>query len=247
MTWWAISAWPYLAAMGIQGGGGGEWVLTDSAFHIGYRACGALVRLAAAHPAELAGVEVDAYGDFMQPLGNAADTAYLGRIDHVASVAGSASTNTSAAAATATAAAAAAVAETDQTPAGRLRHARELVATALRGCPLLILPLLPSRFLHVGTMPELLKHTAVDEDVLRALPQAPAGISLGTWDVAAMESVGRMPSVGFDGVWGSGRGAGPGACILTSVVGRSARIGAGRAWQILPATLSTHICSPCRI
>jgi len=76
-------------------------------------------------------------------------------------------------------------------------------------------------------MPELLQHTAVDQDVLRALPQPPAGISVGTWDVAAMESVGRMPSVGFDGVWGSGRGAGPGACILASVVGRSARIGAG--------------------
>ena len=52
-------------AMGVEGGGGGEWVLTDSAFHIGYRACDALVRLAAAHPEELAGVEVCAYGDMM--------------------------------------------------------------------------------------------------------------------------------------------------------------------------------------
>jgi fucokinase len=73
----------------------------------------------------------------MQPLGAAASTEYMGRVDHVASLAGSASPHSSATAA-------------DTTPAGRLRRARELVATALRGCPLLVLPLIPSRFLHVA-------------------------------------------------------------------------------------------------
>ena len=114
------------AAMGIRGGGGGEWVLTDSAFHIGGRACNALVRLAASHPEEFSGVEVCAYGDFMQPLGTHPVAAYLTRVDHVASLAGSGSAE-------------------DQTPAGQLRRARELVAGALRGCPLLVLPILPSR------------------------------------------------------------------------------------------------------
>ena len=47
---------------GIRGSSGGEWVLTDSAFHIGNRTCAKLVRLAAAHWEELAGIEVDAYG-----------------------------------------------------------------------------------------------------------------------------------------------------------------------------------------
>ena len=69
---------PSPAAMGLPGGGGAEWVLTDSAFHVGWRACDALVRVAAAEPRTFAGVEVCAYGDFMQPMGEDADDAYLG-------------------------------------------------------------------------------------------------------------------------------------------------------------------------
>ena len=214
------------AAMGVKGGGGGEWVLTDSAFHIGYMACDALVRLAAAHPEELRGVEVCAYGDMMQPLGTHADAAYLSRTDHVASVTSSVAAASSATAATTSAstapgapgapaaaraaglsaragaggaggaagssAAAPAAAADDTSPAGRLRRARELVADALRGCPLLVLPLLPSRFVHVGTMPELLQHTAADPLVLAALPAAHAGVNLGTWDVAAGGNDGGM-------------------------------------------------------
>ena len=74
------------AAMGVKTGSGPEWVLTDSAFHIGHVACDALVRLGAAQPEELRGVEICAYGDMMQPLGTHADTSYLLRTDHVASV-----------------------------------------------------------------------------------------------------------------------------------------------------------------
>ena len=82
---------PTPAGMGLPNGGGGEWVLTDSAFHLGWRMCDALVNLAATNPEALAGVEICAYGDFMQPMGTDPDphAAYLKRVDHVASVASS--------------------------------------------------------------------------------------------------------------------------------------------------------------
>jgi|AntAceMinimDraft_1070359.scaffolds.fasta_scaffold37288_1 fucokinase len=118
----------------------------------------------------------------MQPLGTHANVEYMSRVDHVASV-----TSVASPAAEAEAEAAAVHAS----PTGRLRRARELVAGALRGCPLLILPLVPSRFVHVGTMPELLLHTAGDPPVLAALPAAPAGVCLGTWDVVGMGGGGR--------------------------------------------------------
>ena len=229
---------PSPAAMGLPGGGGAEWVLTDSAFHVGWRACDALVRVAAAEPRTFAGVEVCAYGDFMQPMGEDADDAYLGRVDHVASLAGSAGgTNEAAGSGTdgmigngtdgngGTASAASAPA--DPSPAGRLRAARASLARALRGKPLLVLPLLPSRFVHVGTMPELLQHCARDHDVLAALPAAPGGVALGSWDPACMEVVPGGGSVGADGVWGGGRSSAPGSCLLASTLGRGVRVGAG--------------------
>ena len=229
---------PSPAAMGLPGGGGAEWVLTDSAFHVGWRACDALVRVAAAEPRTFAGVEVCAYGDFMQPMGEDADDAYLGRVDHVASLAGSAGgTNEAAGSGTdgtggngGTASAASAPA--DPSPAGRLRAARASLARALRGKPLLVLPLLPSRFVHVGTMPELLQHCARDHDVLAALPAAPGGVALGSWDPACMEGVPGGGSVGADGVWGGGRSSAPGSCLLASTLGRGAR-GRGVAHRAL--------------
>ena len=230
------------------GGTRGEWALTDSAFHVGGGACDALVRLAAANPGAFAGVEVCAYGDFMQPMG--ADPAW--------------------------AEGDAFVAEGDKTrlatdaseKARRLSAARALLASALRSRPLLVLPLLPSRFVHVGTMPELVHHACADRDVLAALPAPPAGVAMGTWDWGAMgpcvtvrahpppppnasspasgssrasgSSLGvsghRSPrvtsiaaggSVGADGVWGSGRTCAPGACVMASVLRRGSRVGAG--------------------
>jgi hypothetical protein len=171
---------PSPSSMGFRGGGGPEWVLTDSAFHIGYRACDALVRCAASNPGVFAGVEVCAYGDFMQCLGTDPDDSYRARIDHVASIA-SGVTGT---------VAAAAAADGGGVQATRLRAAREALAKTLKGAPLLVVPVLPSRFVHVGTLPELLHHSVADGDVLAALPAAHQGVSLGTWDVAMMNGIG---------------------------------------------------------
>ena len=214
---------PTPAGMGLPGGGGGEWVLTDSAYHLGWRMCDALVKLAASHPEALAGVEICAYGDFMQPMGKDPDpsAAYMKRVDHVASVtsvtaSGSGSGSRSI--------------DSSTLKGDRLRRARELVAACVAGKPLLIRPMLPSRFVHVGTMPELLEHTAVDSNVLAAYPAAHAGTHLGTWDSGMMDAAGfgaSRKSIGADGVWGSGRSSGPGACMLASHVAMGARVGAG--------------------
>ena len=124
-----------------------EWVLTDSAFHIGVEACEALITLAKTKGDILAGCEVDAYGDFMQPLGRNADTSYLDRVDHLASMTSSTSDSSE-----------------------RLRLARRAVADVMHGRPLVIIPLLTSRFIHLGTIPEFLYHTTTDERCLRFLP-----------------------------------------------------------------------------
>ena len=214
----AVLPGPRLSGYG--GGSAGEWVLTDSAFHVGADACSALVAVAAAHPRAFAGVEVCAYGDLMQPMGEDADTSYLGRTDHVASVSSGAERKGASDEKRA--------AEAENTVT-KLRRARELLAETMRGRPLLALPLVPSRFVHVGTMPELLQHCVRDDDVLAAFPAPSAGIALGTWDVEKMDPAGapRMPSVGADGVWGSAPGVGVGSCFLASRVGRGARVGAG--------------------
>ena len=215
---------PTPAGMGLPGGGGGEWVLTDSAYHLGWRMCDALVKLAASHPEALGGVEICAYGDFMQPMGRDPDpsAAYMKRVDHVASV--TSVTNV-------TASGSGSRSMDSSTHKGdRLRRARELVAACVAGKPLLIRPMLPSRFVHVGTMPELLEHTAVDSNVLAAYPAAHAGTHLGTWDSGMMDAAGfgaSRKSIGADGVWGSGRSSGPGACMLASHVAMGARVGAG--------------------
>ena len=215
---------PTPAGMGLPGGGGGEWVLTDSAYHLGWRACDALVKLAASHPEALAGVEICAYGDFMQPMGRDPDpsAAYMKRVDHVASV-------TSVTSVTASGSGSRSM-DSSTLKGDRLRRARELVAACVAGKPLLIRPMLPSRFVHVGTMPELLEHTAVDSNVLAAYPAAHAGTHLGTWDSGMMDAAGfgaSRKSIGADGVWGSGRSSGPGACMLASHVAMGARVGAG--------------------
>ena len=160
---------------GYAEGSAGEWVLTDSAFHVGAEACLALVAVAAAHPRAFAGVEVCAYGDLMQPMGEDADSGYLGRTDHVASMRSGADTSS------------ADVSQKLREAETKLRRARELLAQTMRGRPLLALPLVPSRFVHVGTMPELLQHCARDDDVLAAFPAPSAGIALGTWDVEKMD------------------------------------------------------------
>ena len=206
---------PTPAGMGLPNGGGGEWVLTDSAYHLGWRMCDALVNLAATNPEALAGVEICAYGDFMQPMGTDPDphAAYLKRVDHVASVASSGQSDGA-----------------YDSKGDRLTRARTLVSACVRGRPLLIRPLLPSRFVHVGTMPELLSHTAVDVNVLAAYPAAHAGVTVGTWDSGMMETAGfgaSRRSIGADGVWGSGRSSGPGACMLASHVAMGARVGHG--------------------
>ena len=139
------------------GGTRGEWALTDSAFHVGGGACDALVRLAAANPGAFAGVEVCAYGDFMQPMG--ADPAWAEGDAFVAEE-GEKRLATDA----------------SSKKARRLSAARALLASALRSRPLLVLPLLPSRFVHVGTMPELVHHACADRDVLAALPAPPAAM-----------------------------------------------------------------------
>ena len=205
---------PGPALLGHAGGSAGEWVLTDSAFHVGAEACLALVAVAAARPRAFAGVEVCAYGDLMQPMGEDADLGYLGRTDHVASMRSGAGTG---------------AVERFREAETKLRRAREVLARTMRGRPLLALPLVPSRFVHVGTMPELLRHCVRDDDVLAAFPAPSAGIALGTWDVEKMDPTGasRMPSVGADGVWGAAPGAGVGSCFLASRVGRGARVGAG--------------------
>ena len=216
---------PTPAGMGLPGGGGGEWVLTDSAYHLGWRMCDALVKLAASHPEALAGVEICAYGDFMQPMGKDPDpsAAYMKRVDHVASV-------TSVTASASVSGSGSRSIDSSTLKGDRLRRARELVAACVAGKPLLIRPMLPSRFVHVGTMPELLEHTAVDSNVLAAYPAAHAGTHLGTWDSGMMDAAGfgaSRKSIGADGVWGSGRSSGPGACMLASHVAMGARVGAG--------------------
>ena len=213
----AGAALPGPRLSGYAEGSAGEWVLTDSAFHVGAEACLALVAVAAAHPRAFAGVEVCAYGDLMQPMGEDADSGYLGRTDHVASMRSGADTSS------------ADVSQKLREAETKLRRARELLAQTMRGRPLLALPLVPSRFVHVGTMPELLQHCARDDDVLAAFPAPSAGIALGTWDVEKMDPPGtsRMPSVGADGVWGAAPGVGVGSCLMASRVGRGARVGAG--------------------
>ena len=200
--------------LGHAEGSADEWVLTDSAFHVGAEACSALVNVAAAHPRTFAGVEVCAYGDLMQPMGEEADTSYLGRTDHVASMRSGAAT---------------AAADELKLAETRLRRAREALARTMRGRPLLALPLVPSRFVHVGTMPELLQHCVRDDDVLAAFPAPSAGIALGTWDVEKMDpaDASRAPSAGADGAWGAAPSVGVGSRFLASRVGRGTRVGAG--------------------
>ena len=215
----AGAALPGPRLSGYAEGSAGEWVLTDSAFHVGAEACLALVAVAAAHPRAFAGVEVCAYGDLMQPMGEDADSGYLGRTDHVASMRSGADTSS------------ADVSQKLREAETKLRRARELLAQTMRGRPLLALPLVPSRFVHVGTMPELLQHCARDDDVLAAFPAPSAGIALGTWDVEKMDPPGtsRMPSVGADGVWGAAPGVGVGSCLMASRVGSGARASARAA------------------
>ena len=136
------------------GGTRGEWVLTDSAFHVGGGACDALVRLAAANPGAFAGVEVCAYGDFMQPMG--ADPAWAEGDAFVAEE-GEKRLATDA----------------SSKKARRLSAARALLASALRSRPLLVLPLLPSRFVH-GHDARARAPRVRGRDVLAA-PRAPRG------------------------------------------------------------------------
>ena len=208
-------------ATGHTCGSSDEWVLTDSAFHIGAGACAALTRVAATNPGVFAGVEICAYGDFMQPMGDCADSGYVGRVDHVASLSSVVTPS-----ALNDAGSSSSAKGTDA--ARRLVAARELLATVIRGRPLLALPLLPSRFVHVGTMPELLQHCVRDDETLAAFPAPPAGIANGTWDVEMMDLLtARLPSVGADGVWGAAPGVGVGSRFLASRVDRGARVGTG--------------------
>jgi len=135
------------------------WVLTDSAFHIGVEACEVLIALARTKGDVLVGCEIDAYGDFMQPLGCDADLSYLNRVDHLASVTSS----------------------TKSDGAERLQLARRTVADVMRGRPLVIIPLLPSRFIHLGTIPEFLHHTTTDEQCLRMLPAPNAPVRMASY------------------------------------------------------------------
>ena len=185
---------PSPAAMGLPGGGGAEWVLTDSAFHVGWRACDALVRVAAAGPepspaSRCARTEISCSRWARTPARRVPREG----VDHVASLAGSAG-GTNEAAGSGTdgtggngGTASAASASADPSPAGRLRAARASLARALRGKPLLVLPLLPSRFVHVGTMPELLQHCARAIATCSRRSGGARGVALGSWDPACME------------------------------------------------------------
>ena len=176
----------------VMGGNGEEeeWVLTDSCFHIGVDAVAALIELDATRRNVLAGCEICAYGDFMQPLGSDPDTSYLDRVDHIASVT-SASLNEG---------------------EDRLRMARRAVAEALRGRPLIVIPLIPSRFIHLGTIPEFLHHTTRDKEFLRSLP-AP-GIPVNIASSMSAQFLQPEDSVVMWSVIGDGCSLGSGSCLV---------------------------------
>ena len=178
-----------------------EWVLTDSCFHIGVEAVEALVELDERRRDVLAGCEICAYGDFMQPLGSDADTSYLDRVDHLASVTSS----------------------THAESETRLRDARRAVADALRGRPLIVIPLFPSRFIHLGTIPEFLYHTTKDVQCLKSLP-AP-GIPVHMASYVADDFHQPADSVVMSSRIGTASSVGSGSCLVNCDIGRDVVIG----------------------
>ena len=182
-----------------------DWVLTDSCFHIGVEAVEALVELDERRRDVLAGCEICAYGDFMQPLGSDADTSYLDRIDHLASVTSS----------------------THAESETRLRDARRAVADALRGRPLIVIPLFPSRFIHLGTIPEFLYHTTKDVQCLKSLP-AP-GIPVHMASYVADDFHQPADSVVMSSRIGIASSVGSGSCLVNCDIGRDVVIGANCA------------------
>lgn len=178
-----------------------EWVLTDSAFHIGVEACEALIALAKTKGDVLAECEVDAYGDFMQPLGRKADTSYLDRVDHLASVTSS----------------------TNLDGSERLRLARRAVAEVMRGRPLVVIPLLTSRFIHLGTIPEFLYHTTMDEKCLRLLPAPNFPVKMASYIHSSVETP-PFTTIMLSSIE-QGTCIGQGSCLVKCTVQEGATIG----------------------
>lgn len=181
--------------------GDDEWVLTDSCFHIGVDAIEALIELSKTRGDVLAECEICAYGDFMQPLGSEADASYLEKTGHLASVTSSVT----------------------QDAGTRLLAARHAVAEALRGRPLIVIPLLPSRFIHLGTIPEFLHHTTKDIECLRSLPAPQIPVRMASRipaDFKQPEDTAIMLSH-FE----SRVAVGSGTCVLNSDIGADVTIG----------------------
>jgi len=196
-----------------------EWVLTDSCFHIGVDALEALIELDETKRDVLAGCEICAYGDFMQPLGKDADTSYLDRVEHLASV-----TST-----------------TVNEKEARLRNARRAVADALHGRPLVIIPLLPSRFIHLGTIPEFLYHTTKDAQCLRALPAPSIPVRIA----AVAEADFRQPedSAIMSCRMRAGTTIGSGSCLVSCDVGNDVTIGGNCALYGVTLTAGMKVAS----
>ena len=182
-------------------GGDEEWVLTDSCFHIGIDAVSALIELDSTQRDVLADCEICAYGDFMQPLGRDADLSYMDRIDHVASVTSSS------------------VSEAER----RLREARRAIADALRGRPLVVLPLIPSRFIHLGTIPEFLHHTTRDRACLLSLPAPSVPVNIASW--SAPDFCQPEDTCILSSRIGAGTTLGSGSCVVNCVIGENVTIG----------------------
>jgi|TARA_B100000073_G_scaffold348090_1_gene364979 fucokinase len=196
-----------------------EWVLTDSCFHIGVDALEALIELDETKRDVLAGCEICAYGDFMQPLGRDADTSYLDRAEHLASVAST----------------------TVNENEARLRDARRAVAEALHGRPLIVIPLLPSRFIHLGTIPEFLYHTTKDTRCLRTLPAPSIPVRMA----AVAEADFRQPedSAIMSCRVRAGTTIGSGTCVVNCDVGKDVRIGDNCALYGVTLTAGSKVAS----
>lgn len=178
-----------------------EWVLTDSCFHIGVDAVEALIELYSTQRDILAGCEICAYGDFMQPLGRDANLSYIDRVDHLASVTSSS------------------VSDGEM----RLREARRAIAEVLSGRPLMVLPLIPSRFIHLGTIPEFLYHTTKDRACLQSLPAPCMPVKIASWsapDFRQPEDTCIMSSR-----IGAGTTLEAGSCVVNCMIGQNVSIG----------------------
>eukprot|EP01062_Namystynia_karyoxenos_P020791 TRINITY_DN1786_c0_g1_i1.p1 TRINITY_DN1786_c0_g1~~TRINITY_DN1786_c0_g1_i1.p1 ORF type:complete len:618 (+),score=198.90 TRINITY_DN1786_c0_g1_i1:76-1854(+) len=179
-------------------GDGADEVYTDSSYFFSGDVAGALLALFEGGFGGQVQAEVDAYGDFMHPLGPGASMDYMGDFGNTAKA-------------------------DDAGERDALQKARRLIYDALKGRSLYCLALPGSRFYHVGTIAEAIHHFCEDEGFLTSLGRgedaAPSRLPAGK--VCAMESIVAPGAV----VGAEAGGPDAGTVLEYSRIGAGCRVG----------------------